>query len=243
MANVITVVSGKGGVGKSTFCVNIASALASLKQSVLLIDGDAGLRCLDLLLGVDEMVVYDWLDIIENRCNREKALLFCENNIKLLPAPLILSENMTENDFKSLVSMYKDDYDFIIIDSPAGTGSLTNIYTSVCDSAVIIATPDSVSARSAFVMGDCLIRSGIKEETVRLVINRFDKKAVKKGKLLNIDDVIDSTYLRLLGVVPENRNLMYTSVSSDENYKYSETKYAFSRIAKRILGYDVQISL
>ena len=102
MAKIFTVASGKGGVGKSTFCANMALSLEKLNKKVLLIDGDVCLRSLDLLLSVDEMVVYDWLDVLENRCDKDKARLFFSDNIQLLPAPSEYPENMTCELFGSL---------------------------------------------------------------------------------------------------------------------------------------------
>ena len=243
MSKVFTVVSGKGGVGKSTFCANIAISLAEQNKKVLLIDGDAGLRSLDLLLSVDSMVVYDWLDIIENRCDHNKARLFFNDNLQLLPAPITYPDSLTKEIFMDMIGKFREEYDYIIIDSPAGTGELPLLYANCSDMCIVVATPDEVSARSACAVGNALIKQGVKEDNLRLIINRFDEKAVKRGKLLNIDDMIDRTYIRLLGVVPEDRNLMYFSVTENLLSDHSYTKNAFGNIAKRILGKEVPILL
>lgn len=243
MSKVFTVVSGKGGVGKSTFCANIAISLAEQNKKVLLIDGDAGLRSLDLLLSVDSMVVYDWLDIIENRCDHNKARLFFNDNLQLLPAPITYPDSLTKDIFMDMIGKFREEYDYIIIDSPAGTGELPLLYADCSDMCIVVATPDEVSARSACTVGNALIKQGIKEDNLRLIINRFDEKAVKRGKLLNIDDMIDRTYIRLLGVVPEDRDLMYFSVTENLLSDHSYTKNAFGNIAKRILGKEVPILL
>lgn len=243
MAKIFTVVSGKGGVGKSTFCANIALSLCEKGKKVLLVDGDAGLRSLDLLLGVDEMVLYDWMDILRERCDASKARLFYNEKLQLLPAPIEYPEKLNIEDFKKILELYEKEYDYIFIDSPAGTGELTKLYAGCADSCIVVATPDAVSARSACVAGDELIKWGVKEENIRLVINRFDKKAVKQGKLLNIDDVIDRTYIRLLGVVPEERDLMYVSVSEKAFSTYSDAKIAFNNIADRISGKEIPLYL
>ncbi len=243
MAKIFTVVSGKGGVGKSTFCSNIAIALGDIGKNVLLIDGDISLRSLDLLLSVDEMVLYDWSDVIENRCDPDKARLFYNEKVQLLPAPLNYEEELTYEKFKALLNIYSQNYDYIFIDAPAGVGKLPEIYAKNSNSCIIVATADEVSARSAQVAGDKLIKLGIKEDNLRLIINRFDKKAVKQGKLLNIDDVIDRTYLRLLGIVPEDKNLMYASVTEKGISQYSDVKIAFANIAGRISGKEIPLYL
>lgn len=243
MAKIFTVASGKGGVGKSTFCTNVAIALGDMGKNVLLIDGDATLRSLDLLLGVDEMVLYDWLDVLENRCDHDKARLFYNEKVQLLPAPLEYPEDLTCEKFNELLNHYSENYDYIFIDAPAGVGDLPEIYSKCSETCIIVATADEISARSACITGNKLIKLGIKENNLRLIINRFDKKAVKQGKLLNIDDIIDRTYIRLLGIVPEEKNLMYSSVTEKHLSQYSDAKIAFSNIAGRILGKEIELYL
>lgn len=243
MAKIYTVVSGKGGVGKSTFCVNIALSLSEKGKNVLLIDGDIGLRCLDLLSGLQEMVLYDWSDVIAKRCDHGKARLFYNDNLHLLPAPLEYSEKINIESFKKLLSAYSNEYDYIFIDSPAGIGELPQIYSKCSDECIVVSTPDEVSARSACVAGDMLVKNGVKENCIRLVINRFDKKAIKSGKLLNIDTMIDKTYLRLLGIVPEDRNLTYVSVTEKTLSQYCDAKTAFNNIAERINGNEMPLYL
>lgn len=243
MAHVICVISGKGGTGKSTFSANVALALSEIKKTVLLIDGDAGLRSLDMLLGVDEMVVYDWSDVLAERCSAEKALLFCEDNVRLLPAPLKIPEKLTDREFEKLVKAYENDYDYIIIDCPAGVSGLPLVYAKQAEQCIVIATPDEVSARSAYIAGAELIAAGKDESSLRLIINRFDPRAVKRKRLLNLDDMIDRTYLQLLGVVPEEERLRYASVTEKPLGSFSDAKTAFSNIAKRLDGKEISIFL
>lgn len=243
MAQIFTVISGKGGVGKSTFCVNIAMSLCQKGKKVLLIDGDVSLRSLDMLLGVDDMVLYDWSDVLANRCDIQKSCLFYNDNLQLLPAPLEYPDELNEDNFQALLSQYSDNYDYIFIDSPAGVGELPLIYANCADRCIVIATPDNISARSACVAGTQLIKAGIDEEKIHLVINRFDVFAVILGKYLNIDEIIDITYLKLLGVVPEERKLMYASVNEKEIPQHSKAKTAFNNIADRIMGKEIPLNL
>lgn len=243
MAHIITVLSGKGGVGKSTLCVNIAISLSQQGKRVLLIDGDISLRSLDLLLGLDGMVLYDWSDVIAERCEREKARLLFNDNLQLLPAPLGHPENMNKETFKSLLSLYSKDCDYIIIDSPAGVGELPLIYAECAHSCIIVATPDNVSARSACVTGTELVKTGINDNNIFLIINRFDPFAVRLGKYLNIDEIINNTYIRLLGIVPEEKRIMYASVKDIKLPKSCKAKISFNNIAGRITGKEIPLNL
>lgn len=243
MAHIYTVLSGKGGVGKSTLCANVAISLSQQGKKILLIDGDVSLRSLDMLLGLDEMVVYDWSDVLSERCDKNKARLFFDDNLQLLASPLELPENFDKEVFESLLSQYANDYDYIIIDSPAGIGELTQIYAECAHTCLVVATPDNVSARSACVAGNELVKNGIDDNTIFLIINRFDASAVRRSKYLNIDEIIDITYLKLLGVVPEEKKIMYTSVNDAELSKNCKAKTCFNNIAGRIMGKEIPLNL
>ena len=243
MARIFTVVSGKGGVGKSTFCVNTALALCRNNKKVLLIDGDVALRSLDLLLGIDDMVLYDWSDVITHRCEADKARLFYNENLQLLPAPLEQPAEFNLENFKSLLSQYSDKYDYIFIDSPAGVGNLPLTYALSSDFCIVLATPDNVSARSAYIAGTQLSQAGISDKNIRLVINKFNPKAIKQGKLLNLDEVIDITYLRLIGVVPEDKKIPFTSVVENDVLSRLKAKNAFDNIAGRLMGKEIPLNL
>ena len=243
MAHIYTVLSGKGGVGKSTLCANVAVSLSQQGKKVLLIDGDVSLRSLDLLLGLDEMVLYDWSDVITERCDKDKARLFFDDNLQLLASPIELPESFDKDVFKALLSQYSEDYDYIIIDSPAGIGELPLIYAQCAHTCLIVATPDNVSARSAYIAGNELVRAGIDDNTIFLIINRFDPFAVRRSKYLNIDEIIDITYIKLLGVVPEEKKIMYTSVKDTELSKNCKAKICFDNIAGRIMGKEIPLNL
>ncbi len=243
MAKIITVLSGKGGVGKSTFCVNTATALCEQGKKVLLVDGDISLRSLDLLLGIDEMLLYDWSDVLLHRCDKDKARLFYNDSLQLLPAPLEKPTELDREAFSALLALYRDDYDYIFIDSPAGIGELPLIYALCADECIVVATSDSVSARSAYFAGTLLVNAGIPDKKIRLIINRFDKKAVLLGKMLTPDRVIDTTYIRLLGIVPEDKKLTQSSVAKTDISAKSRTGRAFHNIAGRISGKEIPLNL
>ena len=239
MAKVITVLSGKGGVGKSTFCANIGKALSKNKK-VLLIDGDIAFRSLDILLGLGSQVVFDWSDVIFDRCAKEKALIVVYAKLHLLAAPLSLSENFCGEDFKRLIESFSEKYDYIFIDSPAGFNEITEIYAKVSDEIIVIATPDDISLRAAYITGEKLINDGIGDSKMRLVLNKADYKQMKNGRQRNLDDAVDKTYLRLLGVIPMEKSLSIAGDTGDYLLS-SRVNESFLQIAERILGKDVKL--
>lgn len=237
MAEKIVVTSGKGGVGKSSCTVAIGKTLADKGFRVLLVDTDIALRTLDVLLSVSDRVVFDWGDIIYERCSAEKAILKCEK-LDLLTCPLRFEENYTLAAFKNVILKYNGDYDFIIIDSPAGVDSGFEIASCSSDRAIVVSTSDRVCVRSAAVAAQRLYDMGI--EDVRLIINRFSKKPVRNKKLLNIDSVIDTTSVQLIGVVPEDENIGYGIIMKKKN----QISYQpFVRITNRILGKNEPLNL
>lgn len=239
MAKVICVLSGKGGVGKSTFTAYVGKALSENKK-VLIIDGDVALRSLDIILGLESMALFDWSDVIFDRCAKEKACLFASENLHLLVSPPSVPQDFSNKDFEKLICSYKELYDYIIIDSPAGINCLIDIYTDVSDENIIIATPDDISIRAAYTAGDVLFGKGIPDSKMRLVINKADIRLMKKGLQRNLDDAVDKTYLRLLGVIPNDKTLSATGASGD--FTVSDgTCEAFSDIAARISGKDVKL--
>lgn len=236
MAEKILIASGKGGVGKTSCSVGIGEALArEYGKRVLLVDCDIGLRSLDVLLGTSERLVYDWGDVISESCLPDAAVVPC-GEVDLLTCPLRFDKKYTPDCMKKMIANYDPDYDFIIIDAPAGIDTGFEIAASMADRAIIVSTSDRVCVRSAQRAGEKLFNMGI--ENVRLVINRFRKKSVTARKLLNIDSVIDETMLQLIGVVPEDEDITYGKVS---RRKGQPSYYPFSRIAGRVLKKEIPL--
>ncbi len=232
MAEIIMVASGKGGSGKSTFTVGVSRALAQLGKKVLAIDCDIGLRSLDLLFGVSEKVVFDWGDLLGERCTAEQAVI--SGNVDLLAAPLSYGESFTEDGFSKLVHGFDGKYDFIFIDSPAGIDRGFSLAASGAKRAITVTTPDSVCVRSCNRAFRELDRLGV--VNVRLVINMFESKPVCKRRLLNIDQCIDETGVQLLGIIPRDPSLGFCSVTGNAPNEFSSSTLAFRRIAKRLCG-------
>ena len=237
MAQIILVASGKGGSGKSSFTAGVSRAPTSLGKKVLAIDCDIGLRSLDIMFDVTEKVVFDWGDLILERCTPEQAII--KGEIDLLAAPRNFSDEFTPEATAKLFKSFSEDYDYILLDSPAGIDRGFILAASAADRAVVVSTPDYVCVRSCGRAFDELRRWG--KEDVRLVINMFEVKPVCKHKLLNIDQCIDETGVQLLGVVPRDPNLGYCSVTGAIPGEFSPSTLAFSRIAKRITGKRVPL--
>ncbi len=237
MAEIIVVASGKGGSGKSSFVTGVSRALVSQGKRVLAIDCDIGLRSLDLLFGVTENVVFDWGDLLLDRCEREQALI--KGDIDLLAAPRNFYSEFTPEAVAKLFKSFSKDYDYIFLDGPAGIDRGFQLAAAAADKAIVLSTPDSVCVRSCSRAFDELRR--LKIEDVRLVINMFEVKPVCKHKLLNIDQCIDETGVQLLGVVPRDINVGYCSVTGTIPGEFSPSTLAFKRIAKRITGKRVPL--
>ena len=240
MALKILTASGKGGVGKSTICKNLGYCFARSGKRTLLIDCDAGLASLDIMLGCADRVNFTWFDIIENRCTVSEAILDITQNLSLLPSPRNALREDYKDSIKKIADEIEEQYDIILIDAPAGLGRGLKRAAQAADKAIIIATADEVSVKGAAAVDSELETLGI--TTSRLLINRYELKAAKKGKLLSIDDIIDKTYVQLIGIIPEDENIIYSTVSN-KKLKTKLSDKAFSRVAKRINGENVELSL
>ncbi len=223
--------SGKGGVGKSTLATSFAKVQAAHEKSVLMIDCDVCLRTLDIMLSVSSEVLYDWYDVIEDRCEPESALVQ-SGNIKLLAAPMGDVEVDAEG-FTKLVKLYENDFDYIVLDCPAGVGPIFEAIAKVVDMAIVVSTPDSVCARSAGVAVKKLQDMGT---DARLIINRFKKGVVVGGRGLNIDEVIDATNAQLIGIVPEDISLSLATLNGELIDPTIKSIKAMERIIRRIDG-------
>ncbi len=237
-AEKILFTSGKGGVGKSTLSTTFAKILSSQGEKVLMIDFDISLRTLDIMLSVGDTVLYDWYDVITERCDSEAALLKTRGPY-LLAAP-IGDVHVNEDDIKKLVSLYEKDFDFIILDCPAGVGDVLSLTLSAADTAFIISTSDSVCVRSAAVAAKKAADKGV---STRLIINRFKKNTVTNGRALNIDDVIDATGVQLIGVVPDDMDLSLSMLNGELIDPALPSVKAVRRIIKRMNGENIPLNV
>lgn len=244
MGEAIVVTSGKGGVGKTTLSANLGCALALSGAKVLLIDTDIGLRNLDILLGFEDKIVYDLVDVCQGVCDRGKATLKDKRAEELyfIPASQAKEKNsINPLQMKSLVKKAKEEYDYIIIDSPAGLEAGFENAVAGADRAIVVAVPEMTSVRDADRIIGLLEKRGI--EDVMLVVNRINQSATEKGCMLSIEEILDILSVNLIGAVPEDKSVSMAANCGnpcvfDEKSKAGE---AYRNIARRIKGEDVKL--
>ncbi len=243
-ARVIVITSGKGGVGKTTTTANIGAALADKGHKVLLIDTDIGLRNLDVVMGLENRIVYDLIDVIEGRCRVSQALIKDKRcpNLVLLPAAQIRDKNDVNTDqMKELIHSLKESFDYILIDCPAGIEQGFKNAIVAADEAIVVTTPEVSATRDADRIIGLLEAAGIKSP--RIVVNRLRIDMVKEKNMLSVEDILDILAVKLLGVVPDDENVVI-STNKGEPLVYkgdSLAAKAFKNIASRIEGVEVPL--
>lgn len=243
MAEKILVASGKGGVGKSTVTSFLGKAMADTGKKVLLIDSDTGLGALDIMLSVADKKMNTWIDVSEEICNLENALIKISENLYLLPAPSQYPEKIDEDVFVKITTECEDDFDIIMIDASAGIDENLKRAAKACDRAVFVATADEISVKCAAAAAYETEKFGIERDDMRIIINRFVKKAALKSRLLNVDGVIDKSTVRLLGIIPEDKKIPYSSVTSVLPTKKSSFCKAVRRITDRMDGKNIPLRI
>ncbi|MCX8076265.1 MAG: septum site-determining protein MinD [Aquificaceae bacterium] len=246
MTKIFVVTSGKGGVGKTTITANLSIALASLGKKVLAADADIGLRNLDMILGLENRIVYDVLDVLEGRVEFHKALVRDKRglNLWLLPANQTKNKDaIDKNKWMDLTERVKSsgEYDYIFIDSPAGIEQGFQIASLPADVALVVVNPEVSSVRDADRIIGLLENMGKKE--YYLVINRIRWEHVKKGEMLSVEDIVEILKAPLIGVVPEEPKLVDFTNRGEPivlSTEYNASK-AIMDMAKRIEGEDIPI--
>lgn len=232
MGEIKVITSGKGGVGKSTVAVGLAVALCTNGKSVLLVDADEGLRCLDVLLGVSDKLVFDSSDILSGTpFNESISSVDGFEGLFLLAAPM--KRNTLELDrFSELIVSSASKYDFVIVDSPAGSD--ISLYSHLPEDTeyLLVCNLDAVSQRDASVMSRLLYENSNKN--TKLLINRFVYSYAKSDKI-NIDGIADDVGLQFIGIVPEDI-VLHRSLNAGQPPVYGRAVKAFYRIASRICG-------
>ncbi len=244
MTRVFVVTSGKGGVGKTTITANLSVALASFGRKVLAVDADIGLRNLDMILGLENRIVYDVLDVLEGRVEFHKALVKDKRGLSLWLLPANQTRNKDAVDkgkWTELINIVKEsgEYDYIFIDSPAGIEQGFQIAVLPADIALVVVNPDVSSIRDADRVIGLLENMGKRE--YYLVINRINWDSVKKGEMLSVEDIVDILKAQPIGIVPEEPKLVDFTNRGEPivlSQQYNASK-AIIDMAKRIEGEDV----
>lgn len=248
MARVIFVTGFKGGVGKTTVSANLAATLRALGNRVLVIDGDFGMRCMDMVLGAENDALFDCSDILSGRCSSAAAMCMVNGDpaFSFIPAPMNLSdEKLPGSAYFTMFSELREEFDFIIVDSCAEMTEYYTAFASVADEAIIVTLHQSTSVRAAEKTAVRLSAMGLK--TLHLVVNGYRASYAENGALPDIVDIIDRSSVKLLGVVPYGERLQASqeaaelAFSGDLRKKASEWEAAFHNIALRISGARVRL--
>ena len=241
-ARTLTITSGKGGVGKTTATANLAVAMASMGQKVTCIDSDIGLRNLDVVLGLENRIVYDLVDAIEGRCRLRQAMIRDKRfeELYLIPAAQTRDKNaVSPTDMIKLVNELRDEMDWVIVDSPAGIERGFRNAIAPADEILVVTNPDVSAVRDADrIIG---IIEAEQKGPAKLIINRVNPQMVQRGDMMDADDVLELLAIKLIGIVPEDEHVIASTnvgkpVALDEK---SRAGQAFRNIAKRLMGDDV----
>jgi len=239
-ARVVSITSGKGGVGKTTTTANLAVALASLGRQVVCIDADIGLRNLDLILGVENRIVYDIVDVVEGRCKAKQAMIRHKQIPELYLIPAAQSRDKTAvspTQMIQVVNELRPDFEFILIDSPAGIERGFRNAVAPADEAIIVTNPEVSAVRDADrIIG--LLEADERKIPARLIINRVKSEMVKRGEMLSPEDVIDILSIKLLGIVPDDEGIIIAGNRGTPD-PTSRAGQAFRNIARRLMGEEV----
>ena len=241
MSEVIVITSGKGGVGKTTTTANVGTGLAMLNKKVVMIDTDIGLRNLDVVLGLENRIVYNLVDVVEGKCRLKQALIKHKkyDNLYLLPSAQTRDkDSVTPEQMRMLVEELKGEFDYILLDCPAGIEQGFRNAIAGADKALVVTTPEVSAIRDADRIVGLLEANDLRK--INLIINRLRVDMVKRGDMLSVADVCDILSIDLIGIVPDDEHIVI-STNQGEPLVGSNclAGKAFESICKRILGEEV----
>lgn len=243
-AQILTVTSGKGGVGKTTVTANLASALAMLGKRVTAIDADIGLRNLDVVMGLENRIVYDLVDVVEGRCRLRQAMIKDKRQpeLYLIPAAQTRDKNaVSPSDMVLICDQLREEMDYVVVDSPAGIERGFRNAVAPADKVLIVTNPEVSAVRDA----DRIIGLIEAEEKGpgQLILNRVKPEMVSRGDMLSVDDVLDILAVELLGVIPEDERILVASNQGlplvMHGVNGTSAGEAFRNVARRLEGEDV----
>ena len=246
MGEVIVITSGKGGVGKTTTTANLGSALALAGKKVALVDMDIGLRNLDVVMGLENRIVYDVVDVVEERCKLRQALIKDKrfNELFLLPAAQTRDKSaVNEEQMIDLTRKLKSEFDYILIDCPAGIEQGFKNAIVGADRAIVVTTAEISAIRDADRIIGLLDSSSIKNP--ELIINRIRPNMIRKGEMMDIEDIVELLSIDLIGVIPDDEYII-TQTNKGEpavSNKKSPSGRGYLEIAQRIMGENIEITI
>lgn len=243
MSEVIVITSGKGGVGKTTTTANVGTGLAKEGKKVVLIDTDIGLRNLDVVMGLENRIVYNLVDVVEGNCRMKQAMIKDKKypNLFLLPSAQTRDKtSVTPEQMSKLVEELKEEFDYIILDCPAGIEQGFQNAVAGAEHAIIVTTPEVSAIRDADRIIGLLETNGIREND--LVINRLRVDMVRRGEMMSVEDVTEILAVNLLGVIPDDEQVVIATnqgealIGSD-----SMAGHAYENICRRLMGEEIPI--
>jgi len=241
MSEVIVVTSGKGGVGKTTTSANIGTGLAALGKKVVLIDTDIGLRNLDVVMGLENRIVYNLVDVVEGNCRIKQALIKDKRfpSLYLMPSAQTRDKSsVNPGQMLKLISSLKEQFDYIILDCPAGIEQGFQNAIAGANRAIVVTTPEVSAIRDADRIIGLLEANEFKQ--IDLVINRIRSDLIKRGDMMTVEDVVDILSVPLIGIVPDDENVVIAT-NQGEALIGSNTGagLAYANITKRVAGMDI----
>ncbi len=243
MGEVITFTSGKGGVGKTTTTANVGVGLSLLDKKVVLVDTDIGLRNLDVVMGLENRIVYNLVDVLTGRCRLKQALIRDKRypNLSIIPSACIKeSVQLSTVQMKNLTDNLKEEFDYVLIDSPAGIDEGFELALAGADRIVVVTTPQVTAVHDA----DCVLRILRRktDQKVSLLVNSFQVQLAKEGNMLRVDDICQLLETELLGVVLEDTHIQIAQNHGDSILgKKSPSDICYQNICRRIIGEEVPI--
>ncbi len=244
MGKIVIIASGKGGTGKTTTTANLGAALAMRGKLVALVDMDMGLRNLDVILGLENNIVYDISDVVEDVCSLDEALVKDPRyeNLYFIPAPQTRdASGLKDEAVTKMWEQLQSRFDYCIVDAPAGVDGGFLYAAMSADSAIIITMPELTALRDADRAISVLEDHGIND--IKVIINRVRADMINRGLMMNMDDCLDMLQVPVLGIIPDDEELLVASLKgylaiSDESSKAGR---AFKNIAARICGMEVPV--
>lgn len=244
MSEVIVVTSGKGGVGKTTSTANIGAGLARMNKKVVLVDTDIGLRNLDVVMGLENRIIYNLVDVIEGNCRLKQALIKDKHypNLYLLPSAQTRDKSaVSPEQMIKLADSLKPLFDYIIMDCPAGIEQGFRNAIAAASRAIVVTTPEVAAIRDADRIIGLLESAGIKK--IDLLVNRMRLDMIRKGEMMSVEDVIDILAVDLLGAVPDEESVVIAANHGEPVVgNESMAGIAFMNICRRINGETVPLT-